>query len=185
MARQFWQEALQWATASGTAIANSTTETIIFPNVTIPANFMQDGRLLRIRVIGQYSTTGTPTLIFALRWGGVAGTVLCKTAASTTPSGVTAAMFDLDILVQVRTNGASGTIMANGVARLHSAVAGTAGSTTGEALVTPMTAGGVITPATASVDLTADTALSITALWSAASASNTLTGLNYVVEALN
>jgi hypothetical protein len=35
------------------------------------------------------------------------------------------------------------------------------------------------------VDLTADTALSLTADWSAASASNTLTGHIYTVEGLN
>jgi hypothetical protein len=45
--------------------------------------------------------------------------------------------------------------------------------------------GGVVTPAAATLDLTADTALAITATWSAASASNTLTGLNYILESLN
>lgn len=185
MSKQFWNETLAWATSSGTAVANTTTETIIFPNITIPANYMQDGRTLRIRAFGQYSTTATPTIIFTLRWGGVAGTVLCKTAACTTPSGVTAAMWDLDIMVQTRSNGSSGTIMANGVARVFAAVAGTVASATGEGLVTPMSAGGVVTPAVATVDLTADTALSLTATWSAASASNTLTGLNYTIEALN
>jgi hypothetical protein len=185
MSRQYWAETLTWATASGTAVANTTTETILFPNVTIPANYLQDGRCLRIRAIGQYSNTATPTMIFALRWGGVTGTVLCKTAACTTPSGVTAAVWDLDIMAQVRSNGSSGTVMANGVARVFAAVAGTVASATGEGLVTPMTAGGVITPAVATVDLTADTALALTVTWSAASASNTTTGLNYSIEALN
>ena len=185
MSRQFWSETLLWAVASGTAVANTTTETIMFPNATIPANFLQDGRAFRIRAFGQYSTTATPTIIFTLRWGGVAGTVLCKTAACTTPSGVTAATWDLDVIVQTRSNGSAGTVMANGTARVFAAVAGTVASATGAGLVTPMTAGGVVTPATAAVDLTADTALSLTATWSAASASNTLTGLNYTVEALN
>jgi hypothetical protein len=52
MSRQTWQEAVSWAVASGTAIAASTTETILFPNVTIPANYMADGRLLRLRAFG-------------------------------------------------------------------------------------------------------------------------------------
>lgn len=185
MSRQFWSETVSWATGSGTPVANTTTETILFPNVTIPANFMQDGRCLRVRAFGQYSTTSTPTMIFTARWGGVSGTVLCKTAACTTPSGVTAAVWDLDYVLQTRSNGSSGTVMANGTARVFAGVAGTVASTTGEGLVTPMTAGGVITPATASVDLTADTALSLTLTWSAASASNTATGLNYTIEALN
>lgn len=185
MSRQYWSETVSWATASGSPVANTTTETILFPNVTIPANFLQDGRSLRIRAFGQYSTTGTPTMIFGLRWGGVAGTLLCKTAACTTPSGVTAACWDLDITLTTRSNGSAGTVMANGTARVFAAVAGTVASATGEGLVTPMTNGGVVTPAVATVDLTADTALSLTITWSAASASNTTTGLNYVLEALN
>lgn len=185
MSRQFWEEAIAWSTLSGTAVANTTSETILFPNVTIPANYMQDGRNLHLRVIGQYSNTGTPTMIFTVRWGGVAGTVLCKTAACTTPSGVTAAMWDLDVLITTRSNGSSGTLMANGLARVHAAVAGTVASATGAGLLTPMTAGGVTTPAVATVDLTVDTALSVTLTWSAASSSNTATGLNYVVESLN
>jgi hypothetical protein len=184
MSRQFWNETLTWATASGTAVANTTTETILFPNVTIPSNFLQDGRTLRLRAIGQYSTTATPTIIFTLRWGGVAGTVLCKTAACTLPT-ITAGVWDLDILISTRSNGSSGTLMVNGTARVFAGVAGTVASATGEGLVTPMTAGGVLTPAAVTVDLTADTALSLTATWSAASASNTTTGLNYVIEALN
>ena len=185
MSRQYWSETLAWATSSGTAVANTVTETIAFPNITIPANYLQDGRCLRARAFGQYSTTATPTLIFRFRWGGVAGTILCQTAACTTPTTVTAACWELDVLIQTRSNGATGTLMANGTARVFAAVAGTVASTTGEGLLTPMTAGGVITPAAVTVDLTADTALSVTAQWSAASASNTLTGLNYIVEAVN
>jgi hypothetical protein len=184
MSRQAWVESIYWSTASGTAVANTVTETICFPNVTVPANYMQDGRALLLRAIGQYSTTATPTLIFTLRWGGVAGTVLCKTAACTLPT-ITAGLWDLDIYVQTRSNGSAGTLMCNGTATIHAGVAGTVASATGNALVTPMTAGGVLTPATASVDLTADTALSLTATWSAASASNTLTGLQYTGISLN
>lgn len=184
MSKQFFSETITWATASGTAVANTTTETIIFPNITVPANYIQDGRTLRLRVQGQYSTTATPTLIFTLRWGGVSGTVLTKTAASTLPT-ITAGLWDLDILSTTRSNGSSATVMANGTARIFAGVAGTVASATGEGLVTPMTNGGVLTPAVATIDATADTALSITATWSAASASNTLTGLNYILESLN
>lgn len=185
MSRQYWSETITWATASGTAVANTTSETIIFPNVTIPANYMQDGRVLRLRIFGQYSNTATPTLTYRLRWGGVAGTVLAATAAVTTPSGVTAATWNLDIMIQTRSNGSAGSIMANGDASVYAAVAPTVASATGSAADTPITAGGVTTPAAVTVDLTADTALAVTAQWSAASASNTLTGLNYTIESLN
>jgi len=186
MSRQYWSETITWATASGTPVTNTTTETIIFPNITIPANYMQDGRNVRLRAFGQWSTgTGPPTLIFGLRWGGVAGTLLCKTAACTLVASVTAAAWDLDILLSTRTNGSSGTIMANGVASVFAGVAGTVASATGEGLLTPMTNGGVLTPAAATCDLTVDTALSLTATWSASSTSHTLTGLNYTLESMN
>lgn len=185
MSRQYWSETLAWATASGVAVANSTVETIVMPNVTLPSNYMQDGRTLHVFLAAQYSTTGTPTLTFRLRWGGVAGTVLCASAACTTPSGVTAAMFFNEIWISTRSNGATGTLMVNGIATVCAAVAGTVASATGNSLTTPMTAGGVITPAAVTVDLTADTALSITAQWSAASAANTLTGLQYIITGAN
>lgn len=187
MSRQFWSECIAWATASGTAVANTVTETILFPNITLPANYMQDGRCLRLRATGQHSTlgSGTVTLLFGLRWGGVAGTVLCKSAAITQLISLTAAVWDLEIIIQVRSNGATGTIMANGIARVFGATAPTIGSATGAPAIAPMTAGGQITPAVATVDLTADTALSLTLTHGAASASNTVTGLQYSIESLN
>ncbi len=145
---------------------------------------MQDGRVLRIRCQGQWTTTGsTPTMIFNLRWGGVSGTLLCKTAAITTVASTTAAVWDLDIIVQTRSNGSAGTVMAIGEAIMYAGVAPTIASTTGAAAVTPMTIGGVLAPAIATVDLTADTALSITGTTSTTALS--VTGLNYIIESYN
>lgn len=186
MSRQFWQEAIVWTTSDATAVANTTTETALFTAPTIPANYLQDGRTVRLTAFGKYSTTGTPTMIFGLRYGTAAGGVLlCKSAACTTPSGVTNAGWSLELTGTVRSNGATGTIMFNGVLFVFAAVAGTVASATGEGLATPMMNGGVVTPAVATCDFTADTALNLTLTWSAASASNTATGLNYVLESLN
>lgn len=186
MSRQYWEEMIAWATSSGTAVANTTTETILFPNVTLPGNFMQDGRTIRLRVQGQWSTTtGTVTLVFKVRWGGVSGTVICTTATCTLVVSTTAAMFDLDILIVTRSNGSSGTVMGIGNATIHAGVAGTVASATGNALTTPMGSAGVLAPAVATLDLTADTPLSVTVTHGAASSSNTVTGLNYIIEALN
>jgi hypothetical protein len=187
MSRQYWMELIAWATASGTAVANTVTETIIFPNITVPANYLQDGRNLRIRATGQHSTlgSGTVTLLFSVRWGGVTGVVICKSAAMTQLISLTAAYWDLDVVIGTRTNGAAGTVMGNGLARVFGATAPTIGSATGAPAVGPMTAGGQITPAVATLDLTADTALSLTVTHGAASASNTLTGLQYTLESMN
>jgi hypothetical protein len=177
MSRQFWSEALAWSTADGTAVANTTTETIIFPNITIPANYMQDGRVLRLTAFGKLSTTGTPTMTFAIRWGGVSGTVLATSEAITMGSGVTNANWSLDALVQTRSNGATGSLFVMGNVTIHTASTTVASNVFGVS--------GFDAPTAVTVDLTADTALSLTADWSAASASNTLTGHIYTVEGLN
>jgi hypothetical protein len=136
---------------------------------------MQDGRILNIRAQGQHSTTGTPTLIFRLRWGGVAGTLICLSPTFTTGSGVTANLWELDIVVQVRSNGSSGTVVVIGCATCQ-------GATVPSQL---MCVGGAATPAATTVDLSIDKALSITCQWGTQSASNTLTGWNYFITAMN
>ena len=192
MSRQFWSETITWATASGTAVANSTTETILFPNVTIPANYLQDGRTIRGRGFFKYGTTATPTLTFALRWGGVAGTVIAKTAALTTTSAVgggasMTALGSFEFFIQTQTNGSSGTLMTNGVITTFTSTAPTAGTVTNYGLDQALASGstGGTTPVAVTADLTADTALSLTATWSAANAANSIQGIQYTLEALN
>lgn len=186
MARQTWVETIKVATVDGTAIANSTTETVIFPNVTIAANYLEDSRNIEIIAQGKFSTTtGPPTLRFRLRWGGVSGTLIADSGTITTVASVTNAIWEVRLLVQVRSNGATGTVVTIGEAKLYGAAAPTVGSATGAPGIAAMSAGGITAPAATTVDLTADTALSLTAQWSAASASNTLTGMNYLIRSNN
>jgi hypothetical protein len=185
MSRQFWGEAVQWATAAGAAVANTTSETILFPNVTIPANYLQDGRVLRIRISGAYGTTSTPTITFRARWGGVAGTVLAASGAYTTGSGVgggasMTALMTMDLIIQVRSNGASGTLFTNGEAVLF-----TTGTAAGADIPIASGSTGGTTPVAVTADLTADTALSITLQWGTANAANSIRGDQYIIEALN
>ena len=175
--RQAWEELIAWATADGTAVANTTTETIAVPNVTIPANYMQDGRVLRMRVAGKLSTTATPTMTWALRWGGVAGTILATTEAITMGSGVANVNWKADLEVVTRSNGATGTLLVFGDLMVHTAA--------GTVLSNVWGVSGFDAPAVVTVDLTADQPLSFTADWSAASASNTLTGMIYSLESQN
>lgn len=177
MSRQFWAESLFWAVADGTAIANTTTETKIFNNVVVPANYMADGRVLRIYAAGVLSTTATPTTTFTLRWGGESGTVLAITEAITNGSGVTNANWSLLAYIQTRANGASGSLIVAGQVFVNTSATAVVSHTFG--------ASGFDAMAAVTVDLTADTQLALTADWSAASASNTLTGKVYVGESLN
>jgi hypothetical protein len=192
MSRQFWMEAIAWATASGTAINTTTTETIIFPNVTIPANYMQDGRALRLTAYGQYGTTSTPTLIFSLRWGGVVGTVLAKSSTATTTSatgsGATmTALWSLQAVLQTRSNGSSGTVFTDGDVTLYNSANPTSGTVTNYGLPMVMASGstGGTTPVAVTADLTADTALALTATWGTNNAANNLQGNIYILESMN
>ena len=146
---------------------------------------MQDGRCLRLTAYGRYGVTGTPTLTFALRWGGVAGTVIATSGAIVCGSGVTAAQWKVHALIQVRTNGSAGSVYCQGEAVLHEDAVATAGTVTNYGMVNPMGSAGVATPAAVTVDFSIDKALSLTADWSAASASNTITGHIYALEAMN
>lgn len=188
MSRQFWSETISWATADGTAVANSVTEAILFPNITVPANYLQDGRTLRLTLYGRYGNviTAVPTLTFRLRWGGVAGTVVSQSAAIVMSAvAMTAALWKMELVIQVRSNGSAGTLFTMGETQLTTNTAPTSGTVTNYGLSSMMASAGLATPAAVAVDLTADTALAITAQWSAASASNTITGHIYTVESLN
>lgn len=182
MSRQFWNETLTWSVANGATISNTTTETILFPNVTIPANFLQDGRVLRLTAQGKLSNivTSPGNITFALRWGGVAGTILCQTSAiNLNTTAQTDIMFRITIELVVRGNGSSGSLLAMGLVDLafksviQPEFMGSAGGSSGN------------TPAAVTVDLTADTALALTAKFSVANSGNAITGMNYLLEALN
>lgn len=194
MPRQYWEETLAWATADGTAVANSTTEAIVFPNITVPGGFMQDSRVVKATAYGRYSNviTAVPTITFKLRWGGIAGTVICMSPAiKCSPTAVTNAPWMLEALIQTRSNGSSGTVFAMGNVSLTVGTAPsiqTVGGTTSlvdPGMVALLSSTGTTAPAAVTVDLTVDTALTLSAVWSAANAANTLTGHMYTLEALN
>ena len=191
MSRQFWEESLFWATADGATITNTATETIVFPNITIPANYMQDGRALKLFAAGRYAATGSATVIFALRWGGVAGTMIAQSAAIVTTGTIgsanaaTGAPWDLDLVVQTRSNGSAGTVFGMGAVTIYNGIAPTMGTVANYGVRASMNSTGLITPLVATVDLTADTALSLTCKWSAGSTSNATIGHLYTGKSLN
>lgn len=182
MSRQFWEEALAWATANGTT-NSSGAEAIVFPNVTIPANYMQDGRSLRLTAMGKFSNVVTTpgSITWRLRWGGVAGTILAQSSAiALNIVAQTDDMFRIMIEVTTRVNGSSGSLLAMGIVELAAQLAasnnqpnfmGSAGGSSGN------------TPAAVTVDLTADTALSLT--YASTVATGSMTGMNYYIEAFN
>jgi hypothetical protein len=187
MTRQYFSECVSWLTTDGTAVASSAAETILVPNVTLPANYMNDGRSLLVRARGKYSTlgSGTVTHVYRLRWGGVAGTLLAASGTVTLLISMTNALFEVELEIQNRSNGATGTLLVNGQAVAFGGTAPTIGSATGAPAVAPMTAGGQTVPAAVTCDLTADTALALTIQHGASSGSNTATGLHHTIESRN
>jgi hypothetical protein len=195
MSRQTWDETLAWAVASGTPITTSATETILFPNITIPANFLQDGRALRFWATGGWGTvvTNAKTLTIRMRWGGVSGTILAQTVAvalGTAAQGGGAsrtAVWTLDGVIQTRSNGSSGTLFTGGLFTLNTAATPTLQTVADYGLSLALASGqtGGTTPVAVTVDLTADTALSLTAQWGTSDAANSIIGHMYTLEAMN
>ena len=187
MSRQFWMECLAAATASGTAIASSTTETTLIPAPIIPGNYLQDGRCLRVVLAVGYGTTGTPTLTFSARYGpATTGVVLTKSGAIVTSSGVgggasMTALWIYWFALQVRANGASGNAMTNGEATLYTT--GTAAGSTYP--VASGSTGGTTPVVCAAADFTADTALTPTALWGTNNAANSIQAHQFTLEGFN
>lgn len=175
--RSLFAGPLRVQTYDGTAIVNTATETIVFPNVPIPAETMFHGRRLKITAAGKLSTTGTPTIIFRLRWGGVGGTVLALTEALAMGSGVANVIWRLEATIQCRVDGATGKLIVFGEVKIHTAA--------GTIVQNVFSVSGFDAPAEVTADVLAAADLALTAQWSAADPANTLTGMDYCVEALN
>jgi len=184
---QGWEEALDAIIADGTQISNTTTETIVCPDFNIPAYYMQPGRVLRLYAFGVNSNVVTTpgTLILAVRWGGVAGTVLLQSAAQGLDTTArTNALWEMHAYIICRTAGSSGSFMSGGqmsqinllsstAANLLPAMLGSAG--------TPLASGN----AAVTVDTTTAKLLSVTGKFSVATSPTNLTCQLRILEALN
>lgn len=91
-----------------TTVSNSSAEATL-ASMTIPAADAAVGAVYRIKAWGTCVVTGTPTVIFRTRIGGLAGTALASLAAITVRSGATDGYWSAEVLVTCVTTGASGT----------------------------------------------------------------------------
>lgn len=163
--------------ADGTQISNTVSETIVCPDFNVPAYFMVPGRRLRVTVWFECSNVVTTpgTLTMRLRWGGVAGTVLCATGAM---SMNTAARtnFTGKILFDVvcRSAGATGTFSTHGECVMNNTIANVSSFLT---TLAPQSGTSVV-----SVDTTADKLLSCTAQFSVNTSPTNLTCQDRIIE---
>lgn len=176
--RQYWVAPLgPFHVVNGTAVANSTTLTDAspLPAITLAGGLLENGSELEVMVNGEFSTTGTPTLLVGIYFGGVAGVALAASSAITTGSAAASWPFQMYYRGVVRTAGATGSI--NGQGWLHLGTSLTA--FTPRAI--PETAAG----RTVTIDTTAAKSITAGAQWGTASASNTLTVNDISVKLVN
>lgn len=154
----------------GTALNTSITLTDISPAPQIvPASVMplEIATEFEINAYGEYSTTGTPTLIIGVYWGGVAGVALAASTAVTTTTTSAAWPWSIYYRGRIRTIGTTGTIKGEGYVTFPTSL------TAATIRYIPETAAG----RTVTIDTTAAgaKALTIGAQWGTSSVSNTIT----------
>lgn len=183
---QFWTVPLNAGTVSGTttgvALTASTTLTDISPGATSQAFAFAAGQIayvgqtFRIKASGVLSATSTPTLLMGVYYGGVAGTSLGATAATTTGAQSGAPWF-LEYTGRITSLGASGAILGQGY------VVGIAATTGGPPAPSNAFTFMPAAPASVAINTTTQNALTIGAQWGTNNAS-TITCNQFVVEQL-
>lgn len=142
-------------TSSSTAVSNTSSETAFDRSVSIPANLLSAGSVLRIRAkVNVTSGNGADTLTLRLKLGG-------NTISASAPIDVTDLGGDVGILdaeITVRSIGAAGVLVSAGVGGL------------GVPLTATIRVG--CQAGTFTLDTTAAQSVTVTAQWSAMSASN-------------
>jgi hypothetical protein len=115
---QSWREVLYTITADGVAVVTPAVATILVPDFSLPANYLYPGRTLKYKLLGRQSTVITTpgTYTWALRYGGVGGTVLATSAAlAPDPTAAsTAVPWALEFWTVCRSVGSSGSMFTMG-----------------------------------------------------------------------
>jgi hypothetical protein len=178
---QLYERPLARLYGDATAVANTVTETLLVPAYTMPAGFLyQDGpATFRETIHGRWSNTGTPTITFRLRIGTATGGVaVCASSAYTTVTGVTNSSFFLEINAQVRAiTHSTCTMFGWGRFCLADAAAPNAELVQFMPHATPAVSG--------SINGDASQDWSVTVTWGTASASNTITAHQRLLERLD
>jgi hypothetical protein len=174
MARNDWLQLVntdpRGISADGLTLASFTTAASIFPDITIPANFFTRERKLWIKCRGIWAATATPTYTFSVK----VGSVVVVTSAAITVSAITNQAWELDCVIQTRSEGTAGTLEALGDLNM--------GGVTGTQYL-PAT--GTAPAASSAIDLTVAQTLAVQIACSASSASNTVKGISQTVVSLN
>jgi hypothetical protein len=131
----------------------------------LPADLLEVGSVIRVNMTGHYSTTGTPTFELAINFN---GTELATTGAKSLETSGTNIGWRLWFEVVCRSVGASGTVVASGIARFN---------LDGEF--------GMVKTSAVTIDTTGTLTISALGTWGTADAANTLTCQTAVIEHLS
>jgi hypothetical protein len=187
-----YEELLSSVIVDGTPVASSSTENLLFPDLLLPANYLQPGgipgRTLRWRASGRVTTLSTAgTLQFAIGHASTAVTTISGAATCWAKTG--AVVMDAAVHTNeqwfcegttvVRSVGAAGTVFAQG----ESTIAAAAFTVANNALLF-MGSAGSAAPAAITMDMTIAEFIALTAKWSLTTAYS-ITGHIYLLEALN
>lgn len=186
MPTQPWSQVLDGNIDVINGVVNTSgAEALIFPDKTIPAFYMVEGRKISGRVRFKYSNPATTpgSITFRVRWGGLTGTILAQTSAialnivaQTDVMGV----MEFDIDCRVRGLVAVGSLLCMGNVELAAELAasnnamnfmGSAGGASGN------------TPAAVLVTTVVDTLLSVT--YQSTVATGSMTGMIYTLNLPN
>lgn len=152
--------------ASGASYNTSVTLSNVsrLPDKQLAAYQLEEGVEVELAAWGNFSTTGTPTLLLGFYFGGVIGVALGATAATTTASGAASFPWLMRYHGRVRATGTSGSIVGQGV--LHLGTSLTAFSD----IALPTTAAA----RTVTINTTIVQTITVGAQWGTSSASNAL-----------
>jgi len=151
------------------SVSNTASETTCAKSFTIPGGSMVAGSMYRVKLAGTLASTGTPTLTLKLKYG---STIMATCAV--TFSSAASSKFWAEGMFTCLVSGASGTL--NGSLMLQAPTVNTTFSAANSIPVDSVQQTGIST--------TSNQALTVTATWSAASSSNTVTTHNTTVEQL-
>lgn len=165
----FFSQVADTVIASTAAETTMINQTGALGSVQLPANFLSaPGQALRIRASGIIANTATPTLQLKFKLG---ATTVLDTTALTMATITGTSEFELDIILTLRTAGATGTLAAS-MSMRYRATAGTPLELMAN------------NAAVSSFDTTIARSMDLTLQWGASSASNTATIRNIVAEAI-
>lgn len=148
----------------------------------LPANVCKLGTALKIEAEGEFSTTGTPTLVLGLyagvpgaSGGGTLTTIFAESSAITTASGAASFPWRMEYRGKIVTLGSSGSIVGCGNLELGTSL--TAIST----VPIPIT----LALRTVTLNTTVSNAIGVCATWNASSGSNNVRTYQVTAQLLN